>query len=113
MLQLESMNFAIDSLSHCPGVKLRYLALAEQVNSLESRPDHFRGHMKAARDKKGKGKAVERIPNGHLTDDASEREIDDMLADVIAGEKKIRLATRFDDVKDVKIFSREIRTGRL
>ena len=118
MLQLESLNFAVDSLSHCPGVKLRYLALADQVNSLESRPDHFRKHLKMVmeheKDRKGKGKAVDFLPSiDKEEDDASDRELDDVLAEVAAGEKRLRFSTRFDDIKAVRIFAKEIRTGRL
>ena len=120
MLQIESLNFAVDSLSHCPGVKLRYLALADQVSSLESRPEHFRKHLKMVmnhqKDKKGKGKAVDLpLPMDKEKDieDASDRELDDVLAEVAAGEKRLRFSTRFDDVHGVKIFTREIRTGQL
>lgn len=118
MLQLESLNFAVDSLSHCPGVKLRYLALADQVSSLESRPDHFRKHLKIVmeyeKDRKGKGKAVDfPPPMDKEEDDASDGELDDVLAEVAAGEKRLRFSTRFDDVKEVKIFAKDIRTGRL
>lgn len=119
-LQLESLNFAVDSLSHCHGVKLRYLALADQVNSLETRPEQFRKHLKIVMerrkmaDRKGKGKAVDSFsPMDEPADDASDRELDDVLAEVTAGEKKLRFSTRFDEVRGVKIFSKEIRSGKL
>ena len=121
MLQHESLNFAVDSLSHCSGVKLRYLAIGDQVSSLESRPDHFRKHLKMVmeheKDRKGKGKAVDFLPSLEKLDreeeDGSDRELDDVLAEVAAGEKKLRFSTRFEDVKGVKVFAKEVRTGRL
>lgn len=119
ILHSESLNFAIDSLSHCPGMKLRYIAIANSVIALESKPDqHTKSKRMASerrKDKKGKGKAspsdisslLEQLDNSG-SDDAEEA-----LAEVIAGESKLRLPTRFGAVEDVKIFSKQIRLGKL
>ena len=119
-LQGESISFAVDNLSHCPEMKLRYIAILNQVIALETKPDQFRRHLKAVmdrrRDKKGKGKApADATLNlfNPQTDDSGSDDVDDMLADMGAGETKIRFTTRFPDVKDVKIFSKEIRLGKV
>lgn len=73
--------------------------------------------MEHEKDRKGKGKAVDFLPGKDKDkadeDDASDRELDDVLAEVAAGEKRLRFSTRFDDIRGVKIFMKEIRTGRL
>ena len=119
-LQNESISFAVDNLSHCPNMKLRYIAMVGQVVALEAKPDQFRRHLKAVmdrrKDKKGKGKVPADaslnlfIPT---TDDSGSDDVDDILADMGAGETKLKFATRFAEVKDVKIFSKEIRGGKL
>ena len=101
-------------------MKLRYIALVGQVVALETKPDQFRRHLKAVmdrrRDKKGKGK-VPADTNLNLfipaTEDSGSDDVDDILADMGAGETKLKFATRFAEVKDVKIFSKEIRGGKL
>lgn len=119
MLQIESLNFAVDSLAHCPDVKLRYLALGEQVNSLETRPESVGRYLKRVveleKDRKGKGKAVDFAPSPmDKYDDISDQELEEMLVEASSGGKKRhRFSTRFDDVKGVKVFTREVRTGRL
>lgn len=116
--QIESLNFAVDSLSHCPGVKLKYIAIGDQVSSLETRPELFKKHLKTIierrrGDKKGKGKAVDTDGTPEIVEEVSDRELDDVLAEVAAGEKKLRFTTTFDNAKDVRMFWREIRTGKL
>ena len=72
--------------------------------------------MDRRKDRKGKGKAP---ADGTLsllmpaTDDSGSDDVDDILADMGAGETKLRFSTRFADVNDVKIFSKEIRGGKL
>ena len=119
-LQGESISFAVDNLSHCPDMKLRYIAMMGQVMALETKPDHLRRHLKAVidkrKDKKGKGKIpADATLNLFMpaVDDSGSDDVDDFLADMGAGETKLKFATRFTDVKDVKIFSKEIRGGRL
>ena len=119
-LQGESINFAVDNLSHCPEMKLRYIAMLNQVIALETKPDQFRRHLKAVmdkrKDKKGKGKVpADATLNLFIppTDDSGSDDVDEILADMGAGETKLRFSTRFVDVKDVKIFSKEIRLGRV
>ena len=118
MLQLESLNFAIDGLSHCSGVKLRYLALAEQVTFLNPQPTNFRKHLEAVMeqpkvDRKGKGKAVDGMVNGDIEDDASDHDADEVFVDLSKGERLSRRSVRFDEVDGVKIFTREVRLGKL
>ena len=119
-LQNESISFAVDNLSHCPDMKLRYIAMVGQVVALETKPDQFRRHLKAVmdrrRDKKGKGKVpADATLNLFIpaTEDSGSDDVDDILADMGAGETKLKFATRFAEVKGVKIFSKEIRGGKL
>ena len=119
-LRNESISFAVDNLSHCPEMKLRYIAMMDQVMALETKPDQFRRHLKAVmdrrKDKKGKGKAPA-DPSFGLSipalDDSGSDDVDDILADMGAGETKLKFSTRFAEVKDVKIFSKEVRGGKL
>lgn len=118
-LHNESLNFAVDSLSHCGEMKLKYIALTNQVIALESRPKQFPKRFKTLmgrrKDKKGKGKepasALHDLMN--QMDDSGSDDIDDVLSNMWAGETKLKFTTRFADVKDVKIFTKEIRSGRL
>lgn len=119
-LPTESISFAVDNLSHCPNMKLRYIAMMNQVTALEAKPEQFRRHLKAVMDKrkdrKGKGKAPADVTLGLFvpaTDDSGSDDVDDILADMGAGETKLKFSTRFADVKDVKIFSKEVRGGKL
>ena len=119
-LQNESISFAVDNLSHCPDSKLKYIAMLTQVIALETKPDHFRRHFKAMMVKKKALKGKAKIPPDNAlnvfpptTDDSGSDDLDDILAEMGAGETKIKFATRLMDVKDVKIFSKEIRGGKL
>ncbi|CAD6570780.1 MAG: hypothetical protein ASARMPREDX12_009169 [Alectoria sarmentosa] len=119
-LPSESISYAVDNLSHCPEMKLRYIAMINQVVALETKPDHFRRHLKAVmdrhKDKKGKGKAPAETSLGLFipaADDSGSDDVDDILADMGAGETKLKFTTRFVDVKNVKIFSKEVRGGKL
>ena len=101
-------------------MKLRYIAMMNQVTALEAKPEQFRRHLKAVMDKrkdrKGKGKAPADVTLGLFvpaTDDSGSDDVDDILADMGAGETKLKFSTRFADVKDVKIFSKEVRGGKL
>lgn len=120
-MQLEFLNFAIDSLVHCPNVKLRYIAVGPHVYALERRPQHFRNHLKVVMngrkpDRKGKGKAIDDVvpaTAGEASYEASGCEADEILAGVTAGDKRLRFSTRFEDVKKVRIFAKDLRTGKL
>ena len=119
-IQNESINFAVDNLSHCPDMKLRYMAIMSQVMALETKPDQFRRHLKAVmdrrRDRKGKGKIpADATLNLYIPapDDSGSDDVDDILADMGAGETKLKFSTRFSEVKDVKVFSKEVRGGKL
>ena len=72
--------------------------------------------MDRRKDRKGKGKAPADAALSLLnpaTDDSGSDDVDEILADMGAGETKLKFSTRFADVKDVKIFSKEVRGGKL
>ena len=70
---------------------------------------------KRNKDKKGKGKATTDAISTLLEafDDSGSEDGSDVLADVMAGETKIRFVTSFSAANEVKIFSKEIRAGKL
>ena len=121
-LQLESLAFSVDSLVQCAEVKLRYIAISERVTEINGQA-HFRKQLKnlidgsddqelrLQVDKKGKGKAVE--PDRLLQEVTSDQELDSRLARLQAAQRRLRIPRRFDDIDNVKIFSYEVRTGRL
>ena len=101
-------------------MKLKFIALVGQVVAIETKPDQFRRSLKAVmdrrRDKKGKGKfPADTNLNFFIpaTEDSGSEDVDDILADMGAGETKLKFATRFAEVKGVKIFSKEIRGGKV
>lgn len=120
-LQSECLSFAIDSLAHCPKMRIKYIALINQVIALESKPPEFIQTLRIImdknrnKDKKGKGKATTDAVSTLLEalDDSGSEDGSDVLADVMAGGTKIKFTTNFSAVKDVKIFSKEIRGGKL
>lgn len=116
-MQNESLNFAVDSLSHCRDMKIKYIAIADTVVAIESRPEQFKRHLTMVMDKrknkKGKGKASGDTFSSLSFEESGSDEVEDALAEVMAGESKLRIPTIFSAVDDVKIFSRQIRGGRL
>ena len=115
ILQSESLSFAVDSLSHCADMKIRYIAIANSVVSLESKPKYMKDHLTLAMEKrraKGKGKASTCWMLDHFEDTASD-EAEEALSSIMAGESKVRIPRDFAELDDVKIFSKQIRTGRL
>lgn len=118
-LQDERLKFAIDSLAHCPNVKLRYLAMGEKVQLLEQRPLAFRTRLnivmdrRRSDDKKGKGKAVDRFGDLDFIDHTSDRELDETLEAIPPEDRKRRFSTPINSVKGVRIFSKQIRSGKL
>ena len=112
VLQQESLNFGIDSLTHCPNMKIRYIALIIYIVTYEANPE-FRKHLKTVTERhknaKGKGKAPALSVPPSL-DDSSCEELDDHFGELTAREKKL---TKFSDVRDVKIFSQRVRLGKL
>lgn len=119
MLQ-ESLSFAVDSLSHCPNMRIKYIALVSQVVMLETKPPQFNKALqlvmeKRNRDKKGKGKATSDAISSliEVFEDSDSDGSSEFLADVMAGDHKIRFASNFMAANDVEIFTKEIRLGRL
>lgn len=119
ILQNESLNFAVDSLSHCRDMKIKYIAIVSSVIALESKPEQFKRHLRRVmefrKDKKGKGKAPADASSSLLEqfEDSGSDEVEEAMADFMAGESKLRFTTSFGVADDVKIFSRQIRGGRL
>ena len=119
MLHSESLSFAVDSLSHCPNMRIKYLALVNQVVMLETKPPQFNKALqlvmeKRNRDKKGKGKATSDAISSLIEafEDSDSDGSSEFLADVMAGDHKIRFASNFATANDVKIFTKEIRLGK-
>lgn len=99
-------------------MKIKYIAMENSVIALEEKPDQFSKHLRMVierrKDKKGKGKAPAYIFNSLLNeDDDSGSDVNEVMADVMAGERRLRFPTSFSAVDDVKIFSKEIRSGKL
>ena len=118
-LQSESLSFAVDSLSHCPDMRIRYIAIVNSVVSLESKPKYMKDHLTMAmekrRDKKGKGKAPSSAFSSLLDqfEETASDEAEEALAGIMAGESRLRIPRDFSELDDVKIFSKQIRTGKL
>ena len=126
-MQFEAIAFALDGLAHCPEVGLRYIACAEQVDVIEARFENSEFSKLAARTDvddlkgkektKGKGKEpIEKEPKASsklVSDDSSDEDLEDVINWYKFGHKRLHFATSFDAVDDVKIFKKEIRTGRL
>ena len=119
-LQSESLSFAVDTLSHCPNMRIKYIALVNQVVMLETKPPQFNKTLqlvmeKRIRDKKGKGKATSDAISSLIEafEDSDSDGSSEFLADWMAGDHKIRCAYNFAAASDVGIFSKEIRLGKL
>ena len=73
--------------------------------------------MEQMNDHKGKGKAIDWIPpamNENGDGISSEELSEDALAEAVNSYgKRQRFSTRFEDCRGVKVFERELRTGRL
>ncbi len=120
LLQNESLEFAVDSLSHCPNMKLKYIAIANSVVALELKPEYLNHHMTIAlerlRDKKGKGKAHNDSLSSLMDsiEDSASEEVDGFLAQMMAGKSRLKiLLGGFGDADEVRIFARQIRLGKL
>lgn len=98
-------------------MKVKYIAMASTVIALEERPDLFSKHlrfvMERRKDKKGKGKALASLFSTTGEDDESGSDVNEVMADVMAGERRLKFPTSFSAVGNVKIFSKAIRGGTL
>ncbi len=114
-LQIECLAFAIDAHAISPSEKLSYVALGENVDRIERRPDQAKKRkikkiLESGIDRKGKGKAIDFLSPGQA--DTSDGELEDLLADMATSEARHR-TTYINEIKGVKVFTKEIRTGRL
>lgn len=105
----ECRKFTIDNISHCPDLKIRYLAMAGMVFELARRPPSRITSRSA--DGKGKGKATINETNlsaDPLTDS-------DDFSEIESGGLEIACVKhlKFAEVPGVTIFHRSIRTGKI
>ena len=98
----EARKFTIDTMTHCPGVRVKYLAMAGIVFELARRPRSARRNRAA--DPKGKGKA--KADDGVESDEFSEIEN-------VGPEMSCIKHWKFSEVTGIKIFRKEIRNGKL
>ncbi|KAF4513088.1 hypothetical protein G6O67_000407 [Ophiocordyceps sinensis] len=117
----EILRFIVDNLSHHPELKLEWIAMEDERVDRVVRPSEAPGEAKCSQDK-GKDKA--HVPNGVTSDGAfpllptdgleSESDSDGEVSD---SGKRLRFKTvgplQFYDVWGVKIFEKEVRSGRL
>ena len=110
----ECRKFTIDTLTHCPELKLKYLVMSGMVCQLARRPSSAI-RSKAAAKRKGKGK--EKAPlNAPMTDPVDPFTTDsENFSEIESGglEMAVVKQLKFSDVEGVKIFEKEIRSGKL
>lgn len=115
LLQVESLTFAADTLTHLPDQKLKYLALESHLARIERKqdsPESEAQRRKKIRKAKGKGKA--KAAEGISLDDSSGSDDADDLSDVASLETRLKFGDDFWEImEEVKIFTREVRTGKL
>lgn len=114
LLQFESLTFIADFLTHLPGQKLKYLALESRLGRIERKQDCLESEAqrrKKMRKAKGKGKA--KASEGISLDDSSGSDDADDLSDVANLETHLKFDDEFWEITEVKIFTKEIRTGKL
>lgn len=118
-LHADSLYSAVDSFSHYPDIKLKWIALDSNLRRVSSRPERLfrefekRRKMRAQVKTKGKGKA-----KATTKDDSEESSEPDMPGDEVGHRlmaMRLRADSRrnFNDVEDIKIFQKEIRLGKL
>lgn len=116
---VESLTFAADTISHLPHQKLKYLALENHIARIERKHERttvdqekqIRRNRRRA--KKGKGKA--KVEESNMTDADESSGSDDSadIADTVNLKTLLRFGEGFWEIaEDIKIFRREIRTGR-
>ena len=121
-MPMESTAYAIDSLTHCPEANLRYIAIGEFVTEMTGR-QQYRNYMEKILekqasvregkqgDKKGKGKAVDPIQMD--IDETSDGDIREKYSRVHSASRRMRATRRFEEIDSVKIYSKEIRNGKI
>ncbi|KAM4056630.1 F-box-like domain-containing protein [Hirsutella rhossiliensis] len=123
----EILRFIVDNLSHHPELKLEWIAMEDERVDRVVRPSEVAGEAREAQPtkrSKGKSKGKAHVPNGMTLDGAypllpvdgleSESDSDGEVSD---SGTRLRFKTvgplQFYDVWGVKIFEKEVRSGRL
>lgn len=114
-LQIECLTFAADSISHLPNQKIKYLALENHMTSIERKPDYVKKYLEMKKERrqgwKGKGKAKMAEPTS--LDNSSDSDDLDEMAEITTMETRLRFGVEFWEAREVKIFRKEIRTGKI
>jgi hypothetical protein len=120
-LHADSLHSAVDSFSHYPDVKLKWIALDNNLRLVSRKPERWvkvfekrkedkkrRAHIKS----KGKGKA--KATEGADSEDSSEADIpaDEVGHRLIAMRLRADSRRNFSDAQGVEIFTKEIRLGK-
>ena len=122
LLYPDALHSAVDSFSHYPGAKIKWIALNNDLRLVSHKSNHWIKMFKKRKEErkkkaqlKSKGKGKARATDEGETEESSG-------ADTLGDEANNRLSAmrlRADirsgmgDVKDTKIFNREIRFGKL
>ncbi|KAL6715128.1 hypothetical protein ACLMJK_007390 [Lecanora helva] len=118
-MQSESANFAVDSLCHFSDMKIKYLAIGNYAVLLQSKPslksmkDYLGVDVGRQKDRKGKGKATLRSSYDQDGDDSASDEAEEALAGIRGGQAKTRLHADIYRLGHVKIFSQQLRLGKI
>jgi hypothetical protein len=115
MLHIETLTFAADAISHLPHQKIKYLALDSHVTCIERKPDFVRQYLETNKPKrsKGKGKGKAKMSESTNTDVSSDSDLTDDFAEISSMETRLRFGMDFWEIKGIKIFHKDIRTGKL
>ena len=115
VLQIESLTFAADTISHLPRQKIKYLALDSHVTCIERKPDFVRHYMEMEKLKraKSKGKGKAKMKESNNMEGSSDSDLADDYSETSSMETRLRFGMEFWEIKGIKIFQKEIRTGKL
>ncbi|KAI5463151.1 hypothetical protein BGZ63DRAFT_422546 [Mariannaea sp. PMI_226] len=121
----ETLNFIVDNLSHHPELQLEWIAMEDERLDRVIRPSQTaKISEEPKRRNKGKGKAVfnpmhnnDSLPLLPISDWGTDSESEEDEDDAFNYGKRLRLKTvgvlQFYEVWGIKIFDKEIRSGRL
>lgn len=117
LLQIESLTFAADTISHLPDQKIKYLALENHMTIIERKPDFVKKYFEMKKERKqkmkGKGKGKEKSSGVSSLDNSSDSDDIDELAEITTVETRLRFGVNFWEVREIKMFRKHIRTGKL
>ena len=109
----ECRRFTVDNITHCPTLKIKYLAMQGQVYKLIRKANSVEKPRQVAKDAKGKGKgkaAEFDMSEGDESGGNSEG-FDEIET---AGLEMASVRTmNFADIEGVRIFVKDIRVGKL